>query len=313
MIHSISFVILNVWIPDFFEFPVKFKRYDRYKYVLTYKGVTFNYYLESQTLLIRTNTHKILKKGFVTLNDLEPYTNRLMTIVKEVVGNKKYLLQLSRVDYYVDLSIDLECEEQKNILELLYKHLHSYRHMKMSDKSNINNSFYLKTKRGTYNLNCYYKFAQSGILDYRNTFRIELQIKKNKFKREFKKYGITRELVNYWSKDGMQMYYFDFLQDFFYSGDYYRIDIAIEKIENSLYTKSMQKKLILFIKRVNEIGMTETKKFYSYSTFKNYIKKLGEIGLNPVTLRLDGNFLSMENLLSRAKRVAEKIYFRKED
>lgn len=107
----------------------------------------------------------------------------------------------------------------------------------------------------------------------------------------------------------MEMYFFDFLRAFFNTGNYYRLDVALEKIENSTFPKAMKHKLSLFIKRVNNKGMTETKKMYSPSTVKGYIEKLGMLGLNPVTIANDKSYKEMGNLLDRAKKEAEKTYF----
>ena len=107
----------------------------------------------------------------------------------------------------------------------------------------------------------------------------------------------------------MEMYFFDFLRGFFYTGNYYRLDVALEKVESSSYTKAMKDKLCIFLKRVNEKGMTETKKWYSYPTAKNYIELLEKIGINPVTISNDKDYKEMRNLLDRAKEEAEKMYF----
>ncbi len=309
MLDTITFVVLNVLIKQFFQFSMRFQKHNKYEYHLVYKGLKFDYYMGSQTLVIKANAHKVLEKGFVSLQDLENYKNRLLSIVKEVTGTDKLLLQLSRLDYCVDLAMDTNCEEIEDTLELLYKHVHSYRHMKI-DKI-YDTSFYLKTKRGTYNLNCYDKYEELSRTDedYKGIFRLELQIKKYKMKRELKRNGVSRELDNYWTKSAMEEYFFDFLKGFFYSCDYYRIDIAISKIKESLYSQSMQDKLIRFIKKVNKIGMTEVKKCYSYSTAKSYIEKLEKIGLNPVTISEDKTYEKVENLLHRAKRVTEELYF----
>ena len=309
MLDTITFVVSNVLIQQFFQFPTRFTKHSKYNYHLVYKDLKFDYYMATQTLVIKANAHKVLGKGFVLLQDLENYKSRLMNIVKEVTGTDKLSLQLSRIDYCVDLAMDSDCNEIEDSLELLYKHIHSYRHMKI-DKI-YDTSFYLKAKRGSYNLNCYDKYEETDRIDedYKGIFRLELQIKKHKIKRELKKYGIPRELDYYWTKSAMEEDFFDFLKGFFYCCDYYRIDIAIKRIKESLYPKAMQDKLIRFIKKVNKVGVTEAKKSYSYSTVKSYIEKLEKIGLNPITISKDKTYEKMENLLNRAKRVAEELYF----
>lgn len=306
MIDSIT-LIAYVLIQEFFNFSIKFDRHSKYEYHLVYKGVTFNYYMGSQTLVIRTNAHKILQKGCITVQDLENYKEIVSSIVFEITGIKNLSLQLSRLDYCVDLILDYENGQIEDTVELLHKHVESYRHMKIDNI--YDSSIYLKTKRGNYNLNCYDKYAECQLDEYKGIFRLELQIKKAKIKRELKRNGITRELDNYWSKESMEMYFFDFLRGFFYTGNYYRLDVALEKVESSSYTKVMKHRLCLFLKRVNEKGMTETKKWYSSQTAKNYIELLEKIGVNPVTISNDKDYKEMRNLLDKAKEEAEKMYF----
>lgn len=310
MIHSIVFVVFNILIPQFFNFPIAFKKYKEYEYHLSYKKILFNYYMGSQTLVIRTESNKVLNKKYVTLNDLEEYKNILNNIIFEVTGLFNVRLVLSRIDYYVDLVTNVKSHEIADILEILDKHQDNYKYMRKSKK--YKTSYYLKTKRGSHNLNCYDRNARYKNRNLEGIFRIELQLKKPKIKSELKKYGIARIIDNYWTKEAMQEYYFNLLRDFFHNCDYYRIDVAIQKIKRSDYKESMKNKLIAFITKINKNGMTKAKKDYSAPTVKNYINKLEKIGLNPVTISIDKPYKKMENLLDRAKRIAEEIYFKKE-
>lgn len=312
MIHTISFIVLNVLIKQFFNFPITFKKHKEYEYHLSYKKVSFYYYMGSQILVIRTETNKILNKGYANINDLEKFKKILDSIIFEVTGMSNLKLVLNRVDYYVDFMNDIKRNETGDILELLYKHSDTYRHMRLDRNKNYKTSYYQKTRRGSHNLNCYDRYAKYQKEDLKGVFRMELQMKKYKIKRELEKYGVARTIDNYWTKEAMQEYYFNFLKDFFYNCDYYRIDVAIQKIKRSNYKESMKNRLIAFITIVNRSGMTETKKNYSAPTIKNYISRLEKIGLNPITISIDKPYKKMENLLDRAKRIAEEIYFKKE-
>lgn len=314
MIDSIT-LIAYVLVQEFFNFSIKFDRHSKYEYHLVYKGVTFNYYIGSQRLVIKTNAHRILQKGCITLQNLENYKEIVSSIIFEITGIRNLSLQLSRIDYCVDLILDYENGQIEDTVELLHKHAESYRHMKIENI--YDSSIYLKTKRGNYNLNCYDKYKEmlekgnsyEECEQYKGVFRLELQIKKGKIKRQLKNNGVTRELDNYWSISSMEEYFFKFLRGFFYTGNYYRLDVALEKVESSSYTEIMKHKLCLFLKRVNEKGITETKKWYSYSTAKNYIELLEKMGVNPVTIANDKDYKEMRNLLDRAKEEAEKMYF----
>lgn len=314
MIHSVDFIIKDFTVPYFHKLPTNFKKFNKHSYVLKFKDVVFNYYEYSQILKIKTTTDKVLKKGFASLYDLEDYKNKLNKLVEEVTKKDDCSLLLSRIDYCVDLKSDTDNQETKDILELLYKHSHNFKYMKLKEDRDYNTSFCLYSKKGSYNLVCYDRYAKYKDEKVKGIFRIELQVKKYKIKRELKKEKekVERTLDNYWNECAMKKYYFDFLRGFFYYGDYYRIDVAIEMIKNSSYSINMQDKLIKFITKINENGITETKKDYSSETFRNYIKRLKNIGLNPITISINKDYTKMENLLDRAKRIATEIYFKKE-
>lgn len=274
MIHTIVFVVFNVLIPQFFNFPIAFTKHKEYEYHLSYKKVAFYYYMGSQTLVIRTETNKILNKGYASINDLETFKKILESIVFEVTGMSNLQLVLNRVDYYVDFLNDIKRNETADMLELLYKHSDTYRHMKLDRNKNYKTSYYQKTRRGSYNLNCYDRYAKYQKEDLKGVFRMELQMKKHKIKRELEKYGVARTIDNYWTKEAMQEYYFDFLRGFFYNCDYYRIDVAIQKIRQSDYTESMKNKLIDFITKVNQKRNDRNKKRLFSTNSKKLHKKV---------------------------------------
>lgn len=309
MLDSVTFVILNVLIRDFFLFPMKFQKCQEFHYFLKYKEIKIDFYVGSGTLVIQTNAHKLLNKDIITIGDLVDYKKKLYKILYDVFGNYKYSLLLSRIDYCVDLTMNIKTEELKNYLELLYKHDFSYRHAKIHNK--YNSSFYMATKRGSYNLNFYSKYEQMDKKDekWKGTFRLELQIKKSKIKRECVKNKIERKIENYWIEKAMDKYFFEFLQNFLHKGNYYRLDVAENMILNSDYSGYMKNRLIDFIRKINKDGMSEIKKTYNYATRRNYIKKLEKLNINPVTLNVDKPYKEMENLLEKARKTAKKLYF----
>jgi len=108
----------------------------------------------------------------------------------------------------------------------------------------------------------------------------------------------------------MNELFFKYYEGYLYKGNYYKLGQAIEIIKNSSYIKTLKKGLISFISIVNRSGIAGAEKVFSYNTVRNYEKLLNLILVNPVTLDNDAPMEEMENILTRAKKIAEKEYFK---
>ena len=56
--------------------------------------------------------------------------------------------------------------------------------------------------------------------------------------------------------------------------------------------------------------MLGAERFFSYNTIRKYEKLLDNINVNPITIEDDAEINEMENLLKRARRIAEEKYFK---
>ncbi len=166
-------------------------------------------------------------------------------------------------------------------------------------------------KIGQTNINSYSRFDKCKNVKYWNIWRIEVQVKKAKLRKNLIRYGIERTLENYWNIDNFNENYFDFLQDYFFLGDYYRLDLAKELIRKSPYSKTVKVNLCKFVTKINKVGMTCTKEKYNYNyvTMKKYIDLLNNIGVNPVTINNDSDVTFMENMLSKSRKIVNEKYF----
>ena len=226
---------------------------------------------------------------------------------------------------------------------LLWYGLHSYRYMKQDRV--YGTSIYLKTKRGTKNFIIYDRYAKTKNEKDKGFYRIEVQLKSKFLKSKFKKEGITKDLDNYWSESAMTDYYFKFLHNFFNEGDYYKLYEGKRLIDKSDNTTKMKHKLIKFREDIILFTLDnllkpkfckEANKFnrgrkiimdygcakiikrinlkYSYAKIKNYIERLDEIGVNPISIiDYNGgrtNRKSLPNLLKLARGIAEEKYFK---
>lgn len=172
-------------------------------------------------------------------------------------------------------------------------------------------------KIGQTNINFYDKYQElkdvKGIEDirYKNVWRFEVQVKQKKLYNNLTRYGIERTLDNYWSLHNFDENYFEFLNEYFLLGSYYRIDVCREKIKKSTYSKTVKKNLCQLVTRINRMGMTETKKKYGYNymSWNKYIGLLNNIGVNPVTIDMGSEVIFMENILSKSRKLINENYF----
>ena len=313
MIDSINYSIFKVKKRQIINFYQRFKRYSAdYVYTYNYKGIHFNYYLFSNVLTVQTHTFTILHKKDVTEKDIKKYLENLENIIKEVVNIDKIELHLTRCDYCLDLKIQSD-EEFAIIFELLNKHCTKFKYI--TAQQQYENGVYLVKPKSSMCINIYNKYEQllnvQGIEDenFKNVIRIELQLKKKKIKDLYKKEEISRDIKNYWNHKTMENQYFSYLEKYLYKGDYYKFSKAKELILLSSYSNTLKKGLIEFIKNVNEYGMTNASATLSYNTVKKYIQLLDNLKINPITINDKYSLQKIDNLLNRARKLAEDTKF----
>ena len=259
----------------------KFQKVGNGVYKYNYQNIHFVYYLFTHTLLIFTNTHTLLHKKDITLNDYGPYMDRLRRILNVVVG-QPYKLTLNRIDYYTNLIFDTN-DQLDDVCKLIQLYPHNYKRMKTSQQ--YDTSIHLHTKKGQNNINIYNKYVESGYNKrFDKTLRVEIQNKKALTQKQQQKFGIDRKLKNYWNKNMFQKLYLDFLIPFLYEGDHYKLENAKRIVITSSYTPTIKKNLCEFLEEINQYGMEDTKHLHSKNTIKRNIGRLEELGINPITL-----------------------------
>ncbi len=259
----------------------KFKKIGNGVFKYDYQNIHFIYYLFTHTLLIFTNTHTLLYKKVITLNDYGPYMDRLRRLLNVVVG-QPYKLTLNRIDLYQDIVFETN-EQLDDVCKLLQLYPHNYKRMKATKQ--YDTSTHLHTKRGQRNINIYNKYVESGYNKrFDRTLRIEIQCRKALLLNQLEKFGVERSLKNYWDKYMFQELYLDFLIPFLYEGDHYKLENAQKIVTTSSYTPTIRKNLCEFLEEINQYGMEDTKHLHSKNTIKRNIGRLEELGINPITL-----------------------------
>lgn len=268
--------------------------------------VLFNYYYVSGYLLVITNAHKVLNKDNILLSDCEEYIEKIKKTIEFVIDTKNYDILLNRIDYYVD--IKMEEEEKEIFMNLIHKHDLAYKYAR--SKKRYDSSVHLNNKSGSFNINIYDKYVESGFLDkYKGTVRVEIQNKKALIKRNLTKYGIPMDLKEYWSKSSFFEYFVDTLKGYTFFGDYYKYEKVKEIIEKSSYGELKKYNLKKFVEMVNLVGMENVKKQVNRTTIKNYISILNELKVSPYCIDKNSSIDYMENILSRCIHIANEKYF----
>ena len=149
------------------------------------------------------------------------------------------------------------------------------------------------------------------------TIRFEVRIFNQKLN-ALKGKGIPKEIASYKNKEMAERLFNFYAEQVFFTEPFYRLDIAKKIIRNSsTVNNNMKIKLCKLLAMINIQGYTYARNKYSqtvknkkgkktknYNKFNNYIKKIRNLGINPLTFKSDfvdyeilDNFTLAENCL----------------
>lgn len=269
------------------------------------ENIMFRYYPVSNYLLINTNAHKVLEKDNIVLNDYQNYIDKVRKVTDRVLLTKDYKLMANRVDYYVD--IKLSPDEKRIFMKLLHKHDLSYK--RATSKEIYDSSVHLNNKSGSFNVNIYDKFVESGLHKFYNVIRFEIQNKKALIKRNFVNYGVPMDLREYWTRSSFYEWYIKVLEGYLFTGNYYKISKVKDIVMASSYGKVKKENIVKFVEMVNLVGMENVKKQINRNTIKEYISILNELSVSPYCIDDNETIDYMENMLKRIIRISNEKYF----
>lgn len=236
-------------------------------------------------MYIIANIPKMLNKEIIEESDLQVFKEKYIRIVYERLFNYDNFLDtevLNRIDYKFDYKCKSSIEKLK-LLETLSKSRDKRysANKRLVDINDSAMSLYYNSKY--YRINIYDKEEESGgILEYENIVRYELQVMTGMMQRYFKKYGLIRNINNYWN---MRNYFFrEYLIPVIYLGDYYGNNIISRMLEGYKNKEVLMDKVILLQNAKSIEGI------YSYSQ----LKQLHKLNINP----LQNNF-NMKNPLKK--------------
>lgn len=166
------------------------------------------------------------------------------------------------------------------------------------------------------------EIKQNEIEKYKGVIRLEIAVRKNTLKyyektsiKEHKRNNkvpiVFRTIDNYWSKEKMKKHFFNEFKSYLYQGDYYKLDKAIDLVKSSKLSNSWKEKLIEFLQNIAESSIQDMKDNMQNGTYRNYIKNLNIIGVNPITIDADSQHDYLKSLYTMARKQAEQVYFDK--
>lgn len=139
------------------------------------------------------------------------------------------------------------------------------------------------------------KADKKDLIRYKNIIRTEIKVKNGKLNSNKSQDQLnnkenvrTKELETYYNLEALNIYYSNNVKKIFGEEPFYRIDIAIKIInDNETIRPTMKEKLCTLIELINSDGYTIAKEIwsdtFSSKTFSNHIKKIKELGINPIT------------------------------
>ncbi len=152
------------------------------------------------------------------------------------------------------------------------------------------------------------KVSEQEKLRYKNTFRTEVRtrngkLNSNKQNKKSSWSGQPKTLETYYNEESTTKLYNTHIPKIFGTNDFYRVDVAVNKIKNSVDLKEkMKPKLCKLLELINKNGYTKARtiweKKYSPSTFRNHIKLIESVGINVLTF---------DKVINRVKVKREKI------
>lgn len=274
-------------------------------YLSIYKDVRFIFdpTKYKHHLIIESEVDKIIGESNVIEDDLIKFEEQFSKIVQEFLKMNFPITILEYPLFRIDYKYDIRFQNDQEIAifyEIISKAKdRCYNLNKIKPDNEDKTSLYYRPsgkidsngkkhfKRGRMNLNCYHRYYKTHKEEDRYVIRVEVQVFSKEINKEFKKYRITKELVNYWNEDSYSEY-MRVYEDVLYTQDYYRIDVAINKVKKVKRMRPATKKRICrLLVLINELGETKgRKKFskeYSQSSFYRDIAKLKKLGINPLT------------------------------
>ena len=272
-------------------------------------GIKYTYFPKFNILHIFLNPAKLLNTDSIYEFHCIPFIrvaeSEVKRVFEEISINK---LIISRIDF----KIDFRTKYKDLYLLVFHKTASSYRRLNQYNKYETSVYFNSTSK----NINIYDKQAEREnklqIVDekYLDMLRIEMQMGRDYFKSQFKKFGVCEnELVNYWKEKDRDYILNEYLKPIIFFGDYYTLYHS-NRILKENYTLTMTNKLIEFQKVISRNGVSVAKSKYR-SLFYAYKNRLEAVNINPIVIPKNNQY-GLTHLPNLFNFTNENIYLLEE-
>jgi hypothetical protein len=240
-------------------------------------------------IYVIANIPKMLNKQVIEESDLYIFKEKYYEVIYNRLFNYDSFLQtevLNRMDYKYDYMCRGK-KEKENLLVLASKARNSRYSAQKQVYAVEEGAISIYYNSRNYRINLYDKFEESGYSPvYENILRYELQIMSGMMNKYLKKYGLIRDIDNYWN---MRDFFFkEYLLPVLYSGDFYKNNIISRMLNKSKNKPILVEKLKLVQNSDSIEGI------YTYSQ----IKQLQRLNINPLQ-----NNSNLENPMKYLKEV----------
>ena len=238
---------------------------------------------------------------------IEQYCSKFIKNTLQIDDRYVKKVTLNRIDYNIDYKI--KNDEEREIIYSLMKKCRNdlYKVVKSFFKSAIT----YNPEEGWVEIITYDKemeeiqrYSYEDIivlnkdeLEYVGVFRTEVRIKNAKLNyNKTVSLGLEKDLSNYLCEYMKEMYWKKYAEKVWFSEDFYRLDKAIEIVKNSNLKDNMKKKLCALLRKINKYDYSQARSSYKCDdTFRNHIKIIRSLNVNPLTFENTFKLEKMEN------------------
>lgn len=218
--------------------------------------------------------------------------------ISKIIGRKQTSgdnIVINRTEYKNDYKIKnkdeiLAIQDIQRISTEKYYNYEQFLYDYSENENSRINSVYAKNNSGYIAITGYFKEYEQlekkneNAEKYKNIFRTEVKLKNGHLNYKKNSKQRNKTLKNYFDENVAREYFEKYIQKIYYTEPFFRIDVAISKIYESKKLKEYIKiRLGEFLMKINEDGITETRKGYNPRTFRSYIKEVRKIGINPLS------------------------------
>ncbi len=219
-------------------------------------------------------------------------------ITRKIGGNEIHqdLVEINRFEYKNDYKLKVYDEQlaAQDIFRIASDTVNG------ADKgqykySNRTNCTYSSERNNHVSITCYFKEYErlengdiAGAERYKGILRTEVKVKDRHL--NYKKDVRDKTLANYFKEEVAQEYFTNYIEPVFYTEHFYRLDVALDKIQEykpktkeDIVVKQLEKdRVCSFLTRINEVGITEAKSEHDKKTLKKYFGIIKRLGINPL-------------------------------